>query len=141
MKYSLGCPTSGSQGPPEGDKPIQILANMYQKISLRHFVQQHHFAGVKKNTGMRTPEISLGLFFLPCLTEFNSKRQQLLKTTMLLLDESMSGWRPKTTQLGGIPNITYEPRKPKPLGTMFRNGVECISGVLVAQDVVQLPEQ
>ena len=59
---------------------------------------------------------------------------------MLLLDESMSGWRPKTTQLSGIPNITYEPRKPKPLGTMFRNGVECISG-LVAQDVVQLPEQ
>jgi hypothetical protein len=78
--------------------------------------------------------------FLPCLAEFNSKRQQLLKTTMLLLDESMSGWRPKTTKLGGIPNITYEPRKPKPLGTMFRSGVECISGVLVAQDVFQLPE-
>jgi hypothetical protein len=27
-----------------------------------------------------------------------------------------------------------------PLGTMFCNGVECISGVLVAQDVVQNPK-
>jgi hypothetical protein len=60
---------------------------------------------------------------------------------MLLLDESMSGWRPKSTKLGGFPNITYKPRKPKPLGTMFKNGVECISGVLATQDVVQLPEQ
>jgi hypothetical protein len=60
---------------------------------------------------------------------------------MLLLDESMSGWRPKSMKLGGFPNITYEPRKPKPLGTMFKNGVECISGVLVAQDVIQLLEQ
>jgi len=79
--------------------------------------------------------------FLPCLTQFNNKRQQLLKTTMLLLDESISGWRPRSTKLGGFPNITYEPRKPKPLGTVFKNGVECISGVLVAQDVIQLPEQ
>ena len=53
----------------------------------------------------------------------------------------MSGWRPKTTKLGGLPNYTFEPRKPVPLGTMFCNGVECISGVLVVQDVVQLPEQ
>jgi hypothetical protein len=59
----------------------------------------------------------------------------------MLLDESMSGWRPKTTKLGGLPNYTYEPRKPVPLGTMFRNGVECITGVIVVQDVVQLSEQ
>jgi hypothetical protein len=57
----------------------------------------------------------------------------------MLVDESMSGWRPKTTKLGGLPNCTFEPRKPVPLGTMFRNGVECISGVLVVQDVN--PEQ
>jgi hypothetical protein len=60
---------------------------------------------------------------------------------MLLMDELMSGWRPKSTKLVGSPNITYGPRKPKPRGTMFKNGVECISGVLVAHNVVQLPEQ
>jgi hypothetical protein len=78
--------------------------------------------------------------FLPCLDSFNEKRQRLIKTFLLLLDESMSGWWPKTTKFGGLPNYTYEPQKPVPLGTMFRNGVECISSVLVVQDVVQNPE-
>jgi hypothetical protein len=47
----------------------------------------------------------------------------------------------QTTKFGGLPNYTFEPRKPVPLGTMFCNGVECISGILVVQDVVQNPEQ
>jgi len=79
--------------------------------------------------------------FLPCLSSFNGKRQRLLKTVLMMVDESMSGWRPKTTKLGGLPNYTFEPRKPVPLGTMFRNGVECLSGILVVQDVVQNPEK
>jgi hypothetical protein len=58
----------------------------------------------------------------------------------MLVDESMSGWRPKTTKYGGLTNYTYGPRKPVPLGTMFCNGAECISGLLVIQDVVQNPE-
>ncbi len=53
----------------------------------------------------------------------------------------MSGWRPKTKKLSGLPNCTFEPRKPVPLGTMFHNGVECITGLLVVQDVVQNSEQ
>ena len=78
--------------------------------------------------------------FLPCLSSFNSKRQRLIKTVLMMVDESMSGWRPKTSKLGGLPNYTFEPRKPVPLGTMFRNGVECVSGILVFQDIVQNPE-
>ncbi len=38
---------------------------------------------------------------------------------------------------GRLPNITFEPRKPKPLGTMFRNGVEATTGIMVMQDIVQ----
>jgi hypothetical protein len=78
--------------------------------------------------------------FLPCIYEFNDRRQSLIGSMMVLLDESMSGWRPKTSKLGGLPNISYEPRKPVPLGTMFWNGADCMSGVLVFQDVVQSPE-
>ena len=59
---------------------------------------------------------------------------------MLLLDESMSGWCPHTSQFGGLPNISLEPRKPVSLGTMFRNGVECVTGIVIHQDVVQPPE-
>jgi hypothetical protein len=79
--------------------------------------------------------------FLPCLASFNSKRQRLIKTVLMLVDESMSGWHLKTSKLGGLPNYTFEPRKPVPLGTMFRNWVECVSGILVVQDVVQNPEK
>jgi hypothetical protein len=53
------------------------------------------------------------------------------KTMMLMLDESMSGWRLKTSKPGGLPNITIEPCKPTPLGTMFWDGAECFSGILV----------
>ena len=49
----------------------------------------------------------------------------------------MSAWCPKTSKLGGIPNIPYKLRKPATLGTMFNNGVECISGVLTFQYIVQ----
>ena len=52
----------------------------------------------------------------------------------------MSGWRPKTTKTGGLPNISYEPRKSVDLGTMLENGVEAITGMLAHQDVVGSPE-
>jgi len=78
--------------------------------------------------------------FLPCLKDFNDKRRKMLKCVLLMLDESMSGWRPKTSKLGGLPNFTMEPRKPVPIGTMFRNGVECITGIFMYQDVVMAPD-
>eukprot|EP00957_Ditylum_brightwellii_P099283 7562681-Ditylum_brightwellii.AAC.1 len=53
----------------------------------------------------------------------------------------MSGWRSKTSELRGLPNISFEPCKPVPLGTMFKNGIECISGILSFQDIVQGPER
>ena len=46
----------------------------------------------------------------------------------------MVGWRPKTSKLGGLPNYTWEPRKPIPLGTMFRNAAECVIGMVVNND-------
>ena len=75
--------------------------------------------------------------FLPFVQAFNQQRHDLLMTVYLLLDESMSTWRPKTSKSGGLPNITFEPRKPKPLGTMFKNGVEATTGIMVTQAVVE----
>ena len=79
--------------------------------------------------------------FIPCLQDFNEKRQNLIKSIMvLILDESMSGWRPKSSKLGGLPSYTFEPRKSIPLGTMLRNGAEAVTGVILYQDIVQTPE-
>jgi hypothetical protein len=51
----------------------------------------------------------------------------------------MPGSRPKTSKYGGLPNYTLEPRKPVPLGTMFRNGV-ATNVILAYQDIVQFSE-
>jgi hypothetical protein len=59
--------------------------------------------------------------FLPCLASCNKRRRKLTKTLFLILDESIPGWRPKPSKLGGLPNFTFEPQKPVPLGTMFKN--------------------
>ena len=79
--------------------------------------------------------------FPPFLQQMKSQQSELLKTRLLMLDEPLSGWRPKTLKLGGLPNYTFEPRRPVSLGTRFPNGVECIFAILVYQDVVQNPEE
>jgi len=38
-----------------------------------------------------------------------------------LVDETMSAFRPRTTQTGGLPNISFILWKPEPLGTKFRD--------------------
>lgn len=74
---------------------------------------------------------------IPFVDEYNKKRVEILRVLYLMLDESMSGWRPKTSKRGGLPNITHEPRKPVPLGTMLRNAVECVTGIFVHHDIAQ----
>jgi hypothetical protein len=44
------------------------------------------------------------------------------------------------TPVGGAPNLTHEPRKPRDLGTQLKNGIECLSGCMAFQGIVQLPE-
>ena len=75
--------------------------------------------------------------FSPALMSYNHRRQSFYKNSALavLLDESMCGFRPKTTKTGGMPNITFEPRKPVPIGTLIRNAAEAYTGVLIFQDV------
>ena len=80
-------------------------------------------------------------YIQPFIDEYNVQRTNLLKVTFLMLDEAMSGWRRKTSALGGLPNITSEPHKPVDLGSMYRDGVECITGIFVHHDIAQAPTQ
>ena len=81
--------------------------------------------------------------FTPVLEGYSQRRQELFKCVLILLDESMSAWRPKTSKTGDLPNISSEPSKPRTanLGTQFKNAVECLSGCLVYQDIVMGPER
>ena len=75
-------------------------------------------------------------FLLPFIDKYNGLRTEAIRVSYLMLDESMSGWRPKTSKRGGLPHISHEPRKPIPLGTMIRNAVECTTGIFVHHDLV-----
>ena len=74
--------------------------------------------------------------FLPFVSKHNGMRKNLCNTIYLMLDKSMSGWRPKNTALGGLPKIIFEPRKLVNLGAMVCNRVECISGLFVHHGIV-----
>ena len=51
----------------------------------------------------------------------NSRKTYVAASAIKTLDESMSGWKPRTTALGDLPNISFVIRKPVPLGTEFKN--------------------
>jgi hypothetical protein len=48
--------------------------------------------------------------FQSAIDKFNDRTTQLLAFYLLMLDESMVGFRPKTSQYSGFPNISYKPR-------------------------------
>jgi hypothetical protein len=55
--------------------------------------------------------------FSGAIDEFNFIRQTKVECAKWIsADESMSAWRPRTTALGGLPNISFVIRKPEPLG-------------------------
>ena len=62
-------------------------------------------------------------------------------TLMLFeLGKLMPEWYPKISKLGVLPNHAHDPRKPAPLGIVLKSPIECESGVIARNDVVQNSE-
>eukprot|EP01051_Picozoa_sp_SAG22_P014076 SAG22_NODE_1660_length_3870_cov_3.165208_1_plen_442_part_00 len=59
---------------------------------------------------------------------------------LLCIDEIMSGWKSKATLTGGLPNITFEPRKPVDMGTMLKALADQGTGIMMGLEVVEQPE-
>jgi len=74
--------------------------------------------------------------FAMAVDDFNYITQtKICKSQWAVIDESMSAWRPRTTKLGGLPNISHVPRKPEPLGTEFKCVADPDSGCLLALEI------
>jgi hypothetical protein len=57
--------------------------------------------------------------FSKAIDDFNEiRRSKVVCSQWIVADESMSAWRPRTTALGGLPNISFVIRKPEPLGKL-----------------------
>jgi hypothetical protein len=60
---------------------------------------------------------------------FNKNRHQwVAASARKVLNESMSAYRPRTSQTGGFPNISFILRKPEPLGTEFKDIACAVTG-------------
>ena len=73
--------------------------------------------------------------YLPCIEQYNLKRQLLIKMFLLVFNKSMSGCCSKTSKLGGLPSYTLAPRKRVPFGAMYKKRAECTSDIIIFRDV------
>ena len=74
--------------------------------------------------------------FSAAIDEFNNIwRTSIRCSRWKVVDESMSAWRPRTTALGGLPNISFVVRKPEPLGTEFKTSACPITGVMTMMEI------
>ena len=137
LKVQNGIKNLWKQGPSEGFEPH---ANFGQFIPINYFecfAAGFPYLWCDEKYWYTDPKSLPWEVILPFFDDYNTKRNTLLAVVYLVLDESMSGWRPKTSKTGGLPNISYEPRKPVELGTMARDAAECTSGVMAFLDIVQ----
>ena len=78
--------------------------------------------------------------FMPFIEAWNDKQAALFDSySLTVTDESMFARVPKTSKLGGLPNYTFEPRKPKPLGTMVKGTAKEIAQLAVYGDPSMTP--
>jgi hypothetical protein len=67
---------------------------------------------------------------------FNENRRRTVITSKsIVIDESMSAFRPRTTPRGGLPNISYVKRKPKPMGTEFKCAADGRHGLMLFLEI------
>ena len=58
---------------------------------------------------------------MPLVDEFNNNRRRTVaSSSTITMDETMSAFQPRTTQMSTLPNLFYIKRKPEPLGTEFK---------------------
>ncbi len=104
--------------------------NFDQYMSLHRFKKFRHWfpsVNIDKNREGADPWYP----FIGGIDEFNKiRREKISGSTWISIDESMSSWKPRTTATGGLPNISFIMRKPKPLGTEFKSTACSITGVM-----------
>jgi hypothetical protein len=90
---------------------------------LRHFFPEIWVDHSKKDSGM-------------AIDEFNSLRRKFVRASKWkVANKSMCAWRPRTTALGGLLNISFVVRKPEPLGTEFKTVACPVTGVMTTMEI------
>ena len=63
---------------------------------------------------------------------FNENRSKFVAASIRkVFDESMSQWKPRTTDKGRLPHLSFVLRKPRPLGTEFKTVACAETGMFI----------
>jgi hypothetical protein len=74
--------------------------------------------------------------FAGAVDSFNKiRKEKLSKSQWAIIDESMSAWKPRTTKCGKLPNVSFVPRMPSPLGTEFKCTACPLTGCMLALEI------
>ena len=77
-----------------------------------------------------------GARFRPRVEAFNANRDRtVIRSSIHVGDEAMCAFKPRTTKTGGLPNISFIKRKPKPLGTEYKNICCGITGIVLHLEI------
>lgn len=67
---------------------------------------------------------------------FNDNRRRLVASAILIvLDESMSNFQPRTTKTSLMPHLSFIFRKPKPLGTEYKTAADPETGLMTYLEI------
>ena len=69
-----------------------------------------------------------------------NRKQNIIRSPEIIGDESMSQFAPQTTKKGGLPNISYIQRKPRPLGTEFKDTCDALTGMMLHLEIQKAEE-
>eukprot|EP00873_Tetraselmis_striata_P018647 jgi/Tetstr1/438911/TSEL_027419.t1 len=70
--------------------------------------------------------------FTQMVEDFNRNMMTMLVMGVwITFDEAMSAYQPRSTKTGGLPNISFIKRKPKPLGNEGKTACDCATGVMI----------
>ena len=64
-----------------------------------------------------------------------TRRDRFAAGCVIVEDKSMISWNPQSTAFGGLPNISFIPRKPEPLGTELKTVCCGTTGVMLYAEV------
>jgi hypothetical protein len=77
-----------------------------------------------------------GARFRPRVEAFNANRDRtVIRSSIHVGDEAMCAFKPRTTKTGGLPNISFIKRKPKPLGTEYKNICCGVTGIVLHLEI------
>ena len=72
----------------------------------------------------------------PLIAEFNSNRLlNVVKSEILIPDEAMSAFQPRTTSAGDLDHLSFVERKPKKLGTEFKCVADGTHGLMLFLEI------